>query len=282
MVLRMDRSAHDTYEIDQGIAQLVPDPDMADAWVLTINGVPSSHVAVGQPLYLDFEYMRWMSTIIQHHVDNHLDSAKLRVTHLGGAGCTMARFLAAVYPRSRNTVVELDAALAHLARELFDIPRSPSVKIRVGEARAVTETFVPQSRDVIIRDVFTDAKTPQNLATVEFFRLCATSLSERGLYVSNCGDHSDLRVAKAEIAGMREVFANVAVIADPAMLKGRRYGNIVLVGSNAPLPQDNAPEFARELLGGAVPAQYHTGGWLDRFASGGSPLHDEPPAEASS
>lgn len=277
----MERGQHDTYEIDQGIAQLVPDPDIGDAWVLTINGVPSSHIAIGQPLYLDFEYMRWMSTIIQHHVDTYLDSTKLRVTHLGGAGCTMARFLAAVYPRSRNTVVELDAALATLARELFDIPRSPLVKIRVGEARAVTETFHPQSRDVIIRDVFANAKTPRSLATTQFFTLCRDALSERGLYVANCGDHSDLRGAKAELAGMREVFANVGVIADPAMLKGRRYGNIVLIGSQAPLPGDNAPELARELLGGAVPAQYHTGAWLDRFVSGGTPLYDEPATDNS-
>ena len=42
--------------------------------------------------------------------------------------------------------------------------------------------------------------------------------------------------ARAELAGMREVFAHVAAVAKQDMLDGRAYGNIVLAGSDRPLP----------------------------------------------
>jgi hypothetical protein len=95
--------------------------------------------------------------------------------------------------------------------------------------------------------------------------------------VANCGDHHDLRGAKAELAGMAEVWEHVAVIADPPMLKGRRYGNIVLIGSDVELPADGSPAMAaasRELLGGGVPAQYRDERWTRRFFSGAAARRD--------
>lgn len=267
-----------TWEISTGTAELVADDFLDEAWTLQVNGVPSSHVVLGRPRELAFEYMRWIAACMEGFVDAHLDPDALRVTHLGGAACTMARYFADVWPRSRHTVVELDAKLAALVREWFDIPRAPTVKIRVGEARAVTDGFVPASRDVIIRDVFSGAVTPRPLTTVEFFRAAHASLAPGGLYVANCGDHSDLTGAKAELAGMAEVFDHLSVVADPPMLKGRRYGNIILIGSDRELPAEGSPEaaaIARHLLGGAVPAQVKDESWTRRFFSGARARRDE-------
>jgi spermidine synthase len=266
------------YEISTGKAEVVADEFRSDAYVLYVNGVPSSHVAIGRPRDLDFEYMRWLAAAIEHFVDAHLDPTRLRVTHLGGAACTMARYFADVWPESRHTVVELDDKLAAYVREWFDIPRAPTVKIRVGEARRVTDSFKPATRDVIIRDVFAGQTTPESVATLEFFRSAHSSLAPGGLYISNCGDRSDLRFAKAELAGMAQVFEHVAVISDPAMLKGRRYGNIILLGSDTPLPAEGSPEaaaLAKPLLAGAVPAQYKDERWTREFFSGANALIDE-------
>lgn len=266
------------YQGSFGPLELAPDPDTPNGWLINVNGVPSSHIVLGEPRKLIFEYMRWIATGTQAHIREHLTADKLRLTHLGGGACTMARYFADVYPTSRNTAVELDGELARLVREWFDIPRAPRVKIRVDDARAVAEAFTPDSRDIIIRDVFAGAVTPLNLTTVEFFRHCRRGLAPGGLYVANCGDHSDLSGAKAEIVGMLEVFAHVAVIADPPMLKGRRHGNIILFGSDTPLIDADSPAaaaMARELLGGGVPAQYQDEKWTRRFASGGKTRHDE-------
>lgn len=260
-----------TYEIDTGIAEIVEESD--GSVTLLVNGVPSSNNVPEDPERLEFEYMRWITAAIEELASFKNPTSKSRLTHLGGAGCTLARYFAHVWPGSRNTVVEIDSALAQLVREVFDIPKSPAVKIRVGDAREETDKFVPNSRDVIIRDVFAGATTPRSLTTVEFFEAARSSLSENGLYIANCGDHSDLTNAKEELAGMMEVFPHVAVIADPAMLKGRRYGNIMLLGTDHPL--EASPQLTRRLLQGAVPAQFKDEKWARQLSSGAEPRHDE-------
>lgn len=252
-------AAAGVYPISTGEAELVPDGYHADGWLLLINGVQSSHVIVGEPRQLDFEYMRWIAAVVSSHVGEHLDAAKLRITHLGGGACSMARYFADLYPTSRNTVVELDAKLAEYVRSWFDIPKAPRVKIRVGEAGAVTATFAPASRDVLIRDVFAGDTTPEVLTTVEFTRTVAESLAPGGLYILNCGDGPALTGARTEASALLEVFEYVCIVADSAMLKGRRRGNVIIAGSHAPLPEAGsvqAAAIARELMGGGVPAQY--------------------------
>ena len=153
----------------------------------------------------------------------------------------------------------------------------------MGEAREVTESLTPATRDVVVRDVFAGAVTPGPLTTVEFARHVDRVLAPGGLYVLNCGDTRDLAGARAELAALFEVFEHVAAVADPAMLKGRRYGNIVLAASSAPLPLEGSPGAAalgRELLGGAVPAQYKDEAWVRSFVGGTPPRHD-PVAEGA-
>ena len=257
------------YEIDTGVAEVLHEPD--GSMVLLVNGVPSSHIVPGDPQRLDFEYMRWIADFLDTHYPDEA-KPKSRLTHLGGGACTLARYFASRWKGSRSTVVEIDSELAVLARELFDIPRAPAVKIRVDDAREVTDTFKAATRDVIIRDVFSSATTPRNLTTVEFYRAAWTSLSNSGFYVANCGSHADLKEAKEELAGMCEVFPHVAAIADPPMLKGRRYGNIVLIGANQPI--EPSPQLNRNLLMGAVPAQFKGDTWCRALAT--TPRYDVP------
>ena len=65
--------------------------------------------------------------------------------------------------------------------------------------------------------------------------------------------------ARAEASALLEVFEYVCIVADSAMLKGRRRGNVIIAGSHAPLPEAGSVQAAaisRELMGGGVPAQY--------------------------
>ncbi|MFD1212274.1 spermidine synthase [Arthrobacter sp. GCM10027362] len=261
------------YPISSGTAELVRDPDTAGAWLLKINGVQSSHVVLGEPLMLDFEYMRWMAALIESRwPPGPAAHRPLRVLHLGGGACSMARYLAARYPQARQVVVEIDAKLAELVRSWFDIPRAPLVRIRVGEARAVTESLTGHSRDLIIRDVFAGSRTPRALTTLEFTQAARRVLAPGGIYVVNCGDSPRLEEARREVATIGAAFEQVAVIADPPMLKGRRFGNVVIAGSDQPLGED--PQLARTLLGGAVPARFLGPAEAAKFSAGAPTLLD--------
>ncbi|MDL9937320.1 fused MFS/spermidine synthase [Gordonia sp. ABSL1-1] len=241
------------HPIDSGIAELTPDP-IAGGWLLTINGAHSSHIDPDDPGLLDFEYLRQMAAVIdeRHAPDDHL-----RVLHLGGAACALARYLADRYAQARQVAVEIDAELARLVREWFDLPRAPLLRIRVGDARAVTAGLSPASRDVVVRDAFVGDRAPVHLTTVEFTRSVHDVLAPGGLYLANCGDGRNLALARAEAATIASVFDNVMLIADPAMLKGRRVGNVVLVGSDGPL--EASPALVRRLLSDPLPAHVVAG-----------------------
>ena len=61
----------------------------------------------------------------------------------------------------------------------------------------------------------------------------------------NSGDAPDLKNAREDAATIADTFKHTVIIADPAMLKGRRYGNMIMAGSD--LPFDDDPD-------GAAPA----------------------------
>ena len=262
-----------SYLIDTGTAEIEADPYGANRYILKVNGVPSSHVDLDDPSYLDFEYMRWMEPIftIGFPVQDFDGRArKLRVLHLGGGGCSMARWVAANYDNARQVVVELDAKLAELVRTNFEVPRAPLVRLRVGDAAQVLPTLSDDSRDVIIRDVFAGSTTPRQLTTVDYARQAQRVLDVGGVYVMNCGDTADLAGAKAEAATLLSVFKHVALVADPPMLKGRRYGNIVFLASDEPLAL--GPAFERSLRTAPLPAQLVSGSGVERFAADAEPI----------
>lgn len=260
-----------------GTVELERDSYVPGAWLLRVNGVPSSHIVPDRPDRLEFEYMRWFSTLAEDHVTRNLDPTALRILHLGGGACSMARYFAWRFPDARQVVVELDATLTRLVREWLDLPRAPLLRIRPGEAREVTEALTGSSRELVLRDVFAGEQTPGHLRTAEFMQHVDRVLAPEGLYLANVGDTRNLKGTRAELAALLETFEYVAAVADAPMLKGRRYGNVVLAASHAPLPPAGSADAAalgRELLGGALPAQYKDTAWCRDLAAGTRPWHD--------
>lgn len=246
------------FPIDAGTAEILRDPFTDGAWLLKLNGAESSQINPETPLDLGFEYMRWMAAVVMHRWE---PDAGLRILHLGGAGCTLARWAAEWFPQARQTAVELDAGLAALARERFALPRAPQLRIRVGEAGEVLAGAHEGSRDVIIRDVFAgdtakDQSTPGHLLGVEAARAAARVVGD-GIYLVNHGGGPDLSAARQEAATLREAFSTVAALADPQMLKGRRRGNIVFAASNGPLTGGGTRRDAlvRHLLSDPLPTR---------------------------
>ncbi|GAA4662068.1 spermidine synthase [Arthrobacter cryoconiti] len=257
------------YSTDTGTAELIADADNANGWLLMLNGAQSSHVDLADPLRLEFEYMRWIMALVE---DRWAPGAKLRTLSLGGAACSMPRYLVAAFPNSRNVVVEIDGKLAHYVRSWFDLPRAPLLKLRVGEAREVTQSLSEASRDLIIRDVFSGTRTPHALTTSEFTDIAKNVLMPDGVYIVNCGDSPTLLTARREAATIAAAFEYVVIIADPAMLKGRRSGNIIIAGSQAPLGDGAA--LPRRLLGGAMPAQLWGRAKVRQFGQSATVLTD--------
>ncbi|UFU04216.1 fused MFS/spermidine synthase [Ruania suaedae] len=242
--------------------------------MMLLDGAESSHLDLADPRRLLFEYMQQMMAALEEMFD---PGARLRAVHLGAAGCAFPRAVDATWPGSRQLAVEIDARLAEYVRQWFDLPRSPALRIRVADAREAIEGVHPGSKDVIVRDVFAERRPPAHVCTVEFTQAAAAALDAHGVYLLNTADRPPLDHARREVATVLEVFPHVAVVAEPAVLKGRRYGNLVVIASMSPLPEASLDRRMRTL---PVPATLLVGGRLGELVGTFPPLRDPsaPPA----
>lgn len=261
--------------IATGTAEIRRERDDPAGVTVLVNGVPSSHLDLEDPTRLEFEYMQQMAAWI-----GLLPSGPLDAVHLGAAACALPRWLDAVRPGSRQVAVDLDPVLLSLVRDWFDLPRSPRLRLRAGDARDVLAGMRDASADVVVRDVFAGDSTPGHLVTTGFLHEVARVLRPGGLYLANCADRPPLALARAEVATARAVLGDVALSAEPAQLKGRRYGNLVLIGTRSGPAGGGAdldsPVVARGLRSLPVPVQVLHGTALERFAAGAPVRHDAP------
>ena len=253
--------------------ELLRDADRRGAWMLLIDGVPQSHVDLDDPGYLDFEYVRR----IGHVIDEAAPAGQpLRVLHLGAGALTLARYVASTRPGSPQLAVEVDAALVDLIRLRLP-PRNPRLRVRVGDARAELERLRPGSFDVVIADVFAGGRTPAHLTSAEFWAAAqrvvhGTSRGSRdGVVAANVADGAPLAHTRAQVATARAVFPHACLIADAAVLRGRRFGNLVLVASPEPLPVD---ALTRRTAGDPMPGRVVYGTDLVRFTAGAKAVTD--------
>jgi len=253
-------------ETGHGRAELLRDADRRAAWMLLIDGVPQSHVDLDDPGYLDFEYVRRLG----HVIDAVAPAGQpLRVLHLGAGALTLARYVAATRPGSPQLAVEVDAALVDFIR--LRLPLGAKVRVRVGDARAELERLAAGSFDVVIADVFAGGRTPAHLTSAEFWAAARRAVRETGVVAANVADGAPLAHARAQVATAQAVFPHACLIADAAVLRGRRFGNLVLAASPGPLPVD---ALIRRAAGDPMPGRVMHGRDLARFTAGARPVTD--------
>jgi spermidine synthase len=248
-------------EVGSGVAELVPDLSRTGSWLLFVDGTPQSQVDLDDPGYLEFEYVRR----IGHVADLAFPAGEpLHVLHLGGGGLTLPRYIAHTRPGSRQLVAEIDTVLTDLVRRHLPLPPGRRIRVRAADARQVLESAAAASYDLVISDVYAGARTPFHLTTVECAQAAALALRPGGVYAVNVADGPPLEHGRRAVATVRSVYPESLMIAEPGVIRGRRLGNLVLVGSDKPLPYD---ELRRAAAGDPFPARVLDGAELARFAS---------------
>lgn len=254
-------------EVALGTAKLMPDLDCDGGWLLTLDGTPQSYVDLGDPTHLEFEYTRRLG----HLTDAFAPEGRpLDVLHLGGGALTLPRYLVATRPGSRQRVVEVDGPLMDLVAEVLPWAEA-DITVTVGDAREALGTVPAASADLLVADVFQGSRTPAHLTSVEFVELAAAALGPGGCYAANLADGAPLDFARAQAATVRAVFPETCLVAEPSVLRGRRFGNILLVGSDRPLPLE---ALSRRLAADPFPARVVDGPELRRLVRGAEPVTD--------
>lgn len=251
-----------------GIASIEPS-SFTTGYELIVDGTPQSHVDLDDPTHLHFEYIVRMGAVV-----DQLPTGPLTAVHLGAGAMTIPRYVEATRPGSRQQVIELEAPLAALVREHLPLPRGASIRVRIGDARAGI-TRLPAGLtgacDLVVSDVYSGAQTPAHLTSIEFYREVATLLAPAGVLLVNVADGPGLAFARRQVATASEVLPEVALLADTQVLKGRRFGNLVIAASAAPLPTEWLP---RMLAAGPHPAKIAQGAEVAAFAQGAQIVTD--------
>ena len=260
-----------------GAIRLVADPDRPRAWTLLVAGTPQSHVDLDDPRHLEFEYMRWLG----HLADLAAPPAEpLRVLHLGAGGLTLARYVAATRPGSSQLAVDSDAVLMDFVRQRLPLGQrgrrarggqAGRVRIRIGDARELLTGLPAGSFGMVIADLFAGGHTPAHVTSAGFTAAAARVLSPGGWYAVNIGDGPPLAFARAQVATVHSVLPHGCLIAEPGVLRGRRFGNLVLAASRQELP---LAVLSRLTAADPFPARVLAGGELARFSGGARPVTD--------
>ncbi|WP_028800462.1 spermidine synthase [Streptomyces sp. 142MFCol3.1] len=277
----MDEPIPVTRAVDHGTAKLMPDIDRERAWLLTVDGAPQSYVDLDEPTHLEFEYTRRLG----HVLDTVAAPGRaLDVLHLGGGALTLPRYVAATRPGSRQDVVDADRALLSLVGEYLPVPEDADVALHGADARAWLEAAAPDSADILIADVFGGSRVPAHLTTLAYARAAERVLRADGVYLANLADAAPFAFLRSQLATFSAVFEQLALIAEPGVLRGRRFGNAVLVASHRPL---DTAALARRTAADAFPARVEHGPALREFTGAVEPVREEdavaspePPAGA--
>ncbi|MGW0650514.1 spermidine synthase [Streptomyces umbrinus] len=265
----MDEPIPVTRAVDHGTAKLMPDVDRKRAWLLTVDGAPQSYVDLDAPTHLEFEYARRLG----HVLDTLAEPGRaLDVLHLGGGALTLPRYLAATRPGSRQDVVEADSGLLALVVEHLPVPDDAGIMVHGADARAWLEAAPADSVDVLIADVFGGSRVPAHLTSVAYAREAERVLRADGAYLANLADATPFAFLRSQLATFSTVFDELALIAEPGVLRGRRFGNAVLVASHRPL---DTPALTRRTAADAFPARVEYGDTLQVFMGDARPVRDE-------
>jgi spermidine synthase len=249
---------------DGTIARVVPSA-FGGGWELDVDGTPQSHVDLDDPTHLHFEYVARMGAVIDRL---RMPRQPLTAIHLGAGALTIPRYVETTRPGSRQQVIELEPALWDLVRESLPLPRGASIRVRIGDAReglARLPGGLVGAADLVVSDVYSGAQTPAHLTTVEFYTEAARFLAPDGVLLVNVADGAGLAFARRQVATVSAVLEHVIVLAEVQTLKGRRFGNLVIAASRAPLPTEWLP---RLMAAGPHPAKVAQGAELVEFARG--------------
>lgn len=256
------------------VAELTEDRFTRSGVVLRVDTIPQSHVNVDDPSDLQFEYIQRIG-----HIIDLCRGPKEPITaiHLGAGALTLPRYIAYTRPGSRSQVIEWEADLVDFVRQHIPWDSSASIRVRYGDAREVVEKLpagLRGSADLVVVDLFAGNHTPSHLTTREFFQLLSPLLRQGGVLAVNMVDGRPQQFARSQCATLRQIFGFVGAVGESGVVRGRRFGNMILVATAAHQEPAWWPELTRR---GPHPTTVLSGASMDRFIAGAPVQTDANP-----
>ena len=214
-------------------ARLVPDLAYPRAFTLRVGRTDQSYVDLDDPRRLEFDYVQRLADVLDSVAE---PAQRIRVVHVGGAGMSLARYVAATRPTSGQVVLEPDVELTAFVRRHLPLPVRSGIKVRGKDGRRGIAELRSGYADLVIIDAFVGPRVPAELTTADFLTDARRALSDHGVIIVNLTDRGPLDYARRVLAGVRRAFPHVLLCTESSTLKGRRFGNVIIAGGATPLP----------------------------------------------
>jgi len=205
-----------------------PDGTVPGAFIVEFGPTQQSWVDPERPDYLVFEYVQHIAMLLDCSVLRAPADRRLRVVHLGGGGLTLPRWVEWRRPATAQVVCEPDADLTAEVRRKLPLGRRSGIKVRDVDARSGVAAMPANWAEVVILDAFDGDQVPAELVTSEFFEEVRRLQREESLLIVNLTDTAPFPWAKRVAAGLARHWPRLLAGAEPAVFKGRRFGNLVL------------------------------------------------------
>ncbi len=243
------------------------DHDERGGITVVMDGSPQSHVQPDDPTLLVFEYVQHLALAL-----DALPPGPLGVTHVGGAGLTLPRYVEATRPGSTQIVLEPDAVLTALVRKEIPLPRRHRIRVREVDGRTGVAALADASADVVVTDAYAGGRVPAELSGAAYLLDVARVLRDDGLALWNLADEPGMRYVARVLATTRIYLPHLALIATHEVLKGKRFSNSVVVASRSPLPLER---LRRDVARANLPTGLREGPALERLVAGAKPFVDD-------
>jgi hypothetical protein len=237
------------------VIEILP-TERQSAFVLSVDGRDQSHVDLGDPTRLEFDYVRRIGDVLDEWGTSG-DPA--RVLHIGGGALTLPRYVTATRPRSAQVVLEPVAELTELVRRELPLPRRSGIKVRPVDGRTGLAAIRDASVDLVVVDAFADGRVPGELVTSECAASYARVLTDDGLVLLNLVDAAPFGWTRRVVAAVHTEFPASMLSAEPATFRARRPGNLLLVAGKTSVPSSrlrsraaSSPTPYRVLVGSEV------------------------------
>jgi spermidine synthase len=154
--------------------------------------------------------------------------------------------------------------------------------VRPVDGLTGVRALADSSADVVVTDAYAGGRVPAELASAAYVLELARVLKPGGMALWNLADEPGMRYVARVLATVRQSLPHVALMATHEVLKGKRFGNSVVVASSAALPLER---LRRDVARANLPTGLREGAALDRLVSGARPFGDEgepspPPPDA--
>lgn len=199
-----------------------------DVYVLELDDMQQSAIDLGDPTRLVFDYMRRIGDVI-----DRLPPGPVRVLHIGGAAMTLPRYVHATRPRSSQIVLEPSIEIIDRVRSEAPLPQRSGIKVRPVDGKSGIGGVRDGFADMVILDAFDGGRTPDELISAAFIEDVRRVLAPSGVFVANLVDRAPFTRTRDFVAAARDL-GDMVVGVEPATMKGRRAGNLVIVCGTVP------------------------------------------------